>query len=89
MGPNFRNANGTVNSNSDGKGDNKSKKPWVRPQLGPETVPVLREWLLSPEHVDSPYPNQRETEAIMQRTGLDKTQLKHWFINARKRIFKP
>jgi len=25
----------------------------------------------------------------MERTGLDKTQLKHWFNNARKRILKP
>ena len=26
---------------------------------------------------------------LMQRTGLDRNQLKHWFNNARKRILKP
>ena len=37
----------------------------------------------------NPYPNQKEIEMLMQKTGLDKTQLKHWFNNARKRILKP
>eukprot|EP00579_Thalassiosira_antarctica_P001372 CAMPEP_0201872278 /NCGR_PEP_ID=MMETSP0902-20130614/5027_1 /ASSEMBLY_ACC=CAM_ASM_000551 /TAXON_ID=420261 /ORGANISM="Thalassiosira antarctica, Strain CCMP982" /LENGTH=863 /DNA_ID=CAMNT_0048398511 /DNA_START=76 /DNA_END=2663 /DNA_ORIENTATION=- len=64
-------------------------RPKERPQLKPETVSILKEWLLSPDHMDNPYPNQRESEMLMERTGLDKTQLKHWFNNARKRILKP
>jgi len=64
-------------------------RPVQRPQLKPETVAILREWLLSPDHVDNPYPNVREMEALMERTGLYKIQLKHWFNNARKRILKP
>eukprot|EP00581_Thalassiosira_minuscula_P012080 CAMPEP_0183734328 /NCGR_PEP_ID=MMETSP0737-20130205/43511_1 /TAXON_ID=385413 /ORGANISM="Thalassiosira miniscula, Strain CCMP1093" /LENGTH=717 /DNA_ID=CAMNT_0025967793 /DNA_START=413 /DNA_END=2569 /DNA_ORIENTATION=+ len=64
-------------------------RPKERPQLKPETVAILKEWLLSPEHMDNPYPNQRESEMLMEKTGLDKTQLKHWFNNARKRILKP
>ena len=39
--------------------------------------------------MDNPYPNQGESEMLMEQTGLDKTQLKHWFNNARKRILKP
>jgi hypothetical protein len=64
-------------------------RPRERPQLRPETVAILKDWLLSPEHVDNPYPNQRESEMLMKKTGLDKVQLKHWFNNARKRILKP
>jgi len=64
-------------------------RPKERPQLKPETVAILKKWLLSPDHMDNPYPNQRESEMLMDKTGLDKTQLKHWFNNARKRILKP
>ena len=64
-------------------------RPKERPQLKPETVSILKDWLLDPEHMDNPYPNQPETEKLMKKTGLDKTQLKHWFNNARKRILKP
>jgi len=64
-------------------------RPKERPQLKAETVAILKEWLLSPDHMDNPYPNQHETEILMEKTGLDKAQLKHWFNNARKRILKP
>jgi hypothetical protein len=64
-------------------------RPKRRPQLKPETVAILKEWLLSPEHVENPYPTAKDTEILMLKTGLDKTQLKHWFNNARKRILKP
>jgi len=64
-------------------------RPKERPQLKPETVAILKKWLLSPDHMDNPYPNQCESEMLMDKTGLDKTQLKHWFNNARKRILKP
>ncbi|EJK62369.1 hypothetical protein THAOC_17022 [Thalassiosira oceanica] len=64
-------------------------RPKERPQLKPETVSILKDWLLDPEHMDNPYPNQPETEKLMKKTGLDKIQLKHWFNNARKRILKP
>lgn len=64
-------------------------RPKKRPQLKPETVSILKQWILSPEHVDNPYPTPKETEMLLRKTGLDKTQLKHWFNNARKRILKP
>jgi hypothetical protein len=64
-------------------------RPKERPQLNKEAVEILKDWLLSPEHVDNPYPNQSESKMLMEQTGLDKTQLKHWFNNARKRILKP
>lgn len=64
-------------------------RPKKRAQLNPATVAILKQWLLSPEHIDNPYPSPHEMKLLMQRTGLDKNQLKHWFNNARKRILKP
>lgn len=64
-------------------------RPSARPQIGPENVGILKEWILSPEHIDNPYPNGRDYEMLMKRTKLDKVQIKHWFNNARKRLLKP
>ncbi|KAL7466082.1 hypothetical protein ACHAXS_006379 [Conticribra weissflogii] len=64
-------------------------RPKVRPQLDPEAVAILKDWLLDPDHVDNPYPNARESDMLLKKTGLEKGQLKHWFNNARKRILKP
>lgn len=64
-------------------------RPKKRAQLNPATVAILKQWLLSPEHIDNPYPSPHEMKLLMQRTGLDRNQLKHWFHNARKRILKP
>jgi hypothetical protein len=64
-------------------------RPKERPQLNKDAVRILKDWLLSPEHVGNPYPNQLETSELMKKTGLEKLQLKHWFNNARKRILNP
>jgi hypothetical protein len=64
-------------------------RPAARPQISPENVVILKEWILSPEHIDNPYPNGRDYEMLMKKTKLDKSQIKHWFNNARKRILKP
>ena len=64
-------------------------RPPARPQLSSEVVSMLKAWLLSPGHIDNPYPTGSEFDMLMETTKLDKTQLKHWFNNARKRIWKP
>jgi hypothetical protein len=70
--------------------DGSSKhRPEARPQLSPDVVSMLKAWLLSPGHIDNPYPTGPELDILMEKTKLDKTQLKHWFNNARKRIWKP
>jgi hypothetical protein len=66
-----------------------SHRPQARPQLSPHVVSLLKAWLLSPSHINNPYPNTRDYEMLMEMTKLDKMQLKHWFNNARKRILKP
>ena len=64
-------------------------RPKRRPQLKSDTVAILKQWLLSPEHIHNPYPTPEEFDTLQDQTQMSKTQLKHWFNNARKRILKP
>lgn len=68
----------------DGKDRNKSRR-----ELPPGAVAALKAWLLSPEHFSHPYPTPQDQAMLMQKTGIDKKQLKNWFTNARRRIWKP
>ena len=71
----------TTNMEEDGP---KSKR-----ELPEGAVATLRAWLLSPEHITHPYPTPQDQALLMQKTGIDKKQLKNWFTNARRRIWKP
>ena len=68
----------------DGKGKTKSRR-----ELPQGAVATLKAWLLSPEHFSHPYPTPQDQAMLMQKTGIDKKQLKNWFTNARRRIWKP
>ena len=50
---------------------------------------ILKDWLLSDEHFTHPYPTTSDQAQLMQMTGIGKKQLKNWFTNARRRIWKP
>eukprot|EP00429_Kryptoperidinium_foliaceum_P010873 CAMPEP_0176003150 /NCGR_PEP_ID=MMETSP0120_2-20121206/1021_1 /TAXON_ID=160619 /ORGANISM="Kryptoperidinium foliaceum, Strain CCMP 1326" /LENGTH=361 /DNA_ID=CAMNT_0017335775 /DNA_START=179 /DNA_END=1264 /DNA_ORIENTATION=- len=67
-----------------GKGRGKSRR-----ELPAGAVATLKAWLLSPEHFTHPYPTPQDQAMLMQKTGIDKKQLKNWFTNARRRIWKP
>jgi Homeobox KN domain len=67
-----------------GKGRSKSRR-----ELPSGAVATLKAWLLSPEHFTHPYPTPQDQAMLMQKTGIDKKQLKNWFTNARRRIWKP
>lgn len=60
-----------------------------RPQRGlPETsVSILRAWLF--EHFLHPYPTEAEKLMLARQTGLTRSQISNWFINARVRLWKP
>jgi len=66
------------------KGRSKSRR-----ELPAGAVATLKAWLLSPEHFTHPYPTPQDQQMLMQKTGIDKKQLKNWFTNARRRIWKP
>ncbi|XP_010256766.1 PREDICTED: BEL1-like homeodomain protein 9 [Nelumbo nucifera] len=60
-----------------------------RPQRGlPErAVAVLRAWLF--EHFLRPYPTDTDKQMLAKQTGLSRSQVSNWFINARVRLWKP
>ncbi|KAH7650600.1 Transcription factor MEIS1 and related HOX domain proteins protein [Dioscorea alata] len=60
-----------------------------RPQRGlPEnSVSILRVWLF--EHFLHPYPNDSDKLMLARQTGLARSQVSNWFINARVRLWKP
>ncbi|XP_043705915.1 homeobox protein BEL1 homolog [Telopea speciosissima] len=62
--------------------------PW-RPQRGlPErSISVLRAWLF--EHFLHPYPSDVDKHILSSQTGLSRSQVSNWFINARVRLWKP
>ncbi|XP_076961145.1 homeobox protein BEL1 homolog, partial [Bidens hawaiensis] len=62
--------------------------PW-RPQRGlPEqSVNILRVWLF--EHFLHPYPSDVNKRILARQSGLSKSQVSNWFINARVRLWKP
>ncbi|TVU07894.1 hypothetical protein EJB05_41269 [Eragrostis curvula] len=67
------------------RGDQQS---W-RPQRGlPEkSVAVLKAWMF--ENFLRPYPKDNEKEMLAVRSGLSRSQVSNWFINARVRLWKP
>ncbi|KAK4745008.1 hypothetical protein SAY87_011320 [Trapa incisa] len=60
-----------------------------RPQRGlPESsVSILRAWLF--EHFLHPYPKDSDKIILSRQTGLSRSQVSNWFINARVRLWKP
>ncbi|XAR72787.1 hypothetical protein NMG60_11019547 [Bertholletia excelsa] len=60
-----------------------------RPQRGlPESsVSILRAWLF--EHFLHPYPKDSDKTMLARQTGLTRSQVSNWFINARVRLWKP
>lgn len=57
--------------------------------LPASTVDYLKAWMMSPEHVAHPYPTEKEKAQIMADTGIELKQLTNWFVNNRKRYWKP
>ncbi|XP_022971235.1 BEL1-like homeodomain protein 9 isoform X2 [Cucurbita maxima] len=64
-------------------------QPVWRPQRGlPEqAVTVLRGWLF--DHFLHPYPSDTDKLMLAKQTGLSRSQVSNWFINARVRLWKP
>ncbi|XP_057958361.1 homeobox protein ATH1 [Malania oleifera] len=60
-----------------------------RPQRGlPEkSVSVLRAWMF--QNFLHPYPKDAEKHILAVKSGLTRSQVSNWFINARVRLWKP
>ncbi|KAL9259398.1 Homeobox protein ATH1-like protein [Drosera capensis] len=66
----------------------KDEQLW-RPQRGlPEkSVSVLRAWMF--QNFLHPYPKDAEKHLLAIKSGLTRSQVSNWFINARVRLWKP
>ncbi|EPR79522.1 TALE homeodomain protein [Spraguea lophii 42_110] len=49
-----------------------------------EIIKILKKWFN--ENINYPYPSEIEKQNLSCVTGLTLTQIKNWFINARRRI---
>ena len=78
--------NGTSSSTSSSSSSSNNKK---KTALSAHAVEYLKNWMMSPEHVDHPYPTEEEKVHIMNETGIVLKQLTNWFVNNRKRYWKP
>ncbi|XP_072978519.1 uncharacterized protein [Typha angustifolia] len=67
----------------------KSGQQSWRPQRGlPEkSVSVLRAWMF--QNFLHPYPKDNEKHLLAIKSGLTRSQVSNWFINARVRLWKP
>ncbi|KAL2525614.1 Homeobox protein ATH1 [Abeliophyllum distichum] len=67
----------------------KKDHPLWRPQRGlPErSVSVLRAWMF--QNFLHPYPKDAEKHLLALKSGLTRSQVSNWFINARVRLWKP
>lgn len=79
---------GSVTSTPSSKGS-ASKSKRKSNSLPPETVEYLKAWMMSPEHIAHPYPTEQEKAQIMADTAIELKQLTNWFVNNRKRYWKP
>jgi hypothetical protein len=52
-------------------------------------VEYLKNWLMSPEHINHPYPSEAEKAKMVEDTGIDMKRLNNWFVNNRIRFWKP
>ena len=57
--------------------------------LPSHVVDYLKQWLMSPEHINHPYPSESEKARMVADTGIEIKRLNNWFVNNRIRFWKP
>lgn len=60
-----------------------STLPKIGTRFSRESIQILKRWLCN--HVHHPYPSDKEIELLQRQTGLNRTQIKTWLTNARRR----
>ena len=79
----------TTNAPTDTATTKKSNGKRKSASLPSESVEYLKAWMMSPEHISHPYPTEQEKVEIMKDTDIELKQLTNWFVNNRKRYWKP
>ena len=69
--------------------NNRKKNPPKNPHFpySKAVRKILREWLV--QHLTNPYPSDSQKMHLAGETGLTIAQVNTWFVNARRRNFKP
>lgn len=57
--------------------------------LPSHVVDYLKAWLMSPEHINHPYPTEKEKAQMVADTDIELKRLNNWFVNNRIRYWKP
>jgi hypothetical protein len=57
--------------------------------LPSNVVDYLKDWLMSPEHINHPYPTEEEKMQMVADTSIELKRLNNWFVNNRIRYWKP
>ncbi|PPE01624.1 hypothetical protein GOBAR_DD01341 [Gossypium barbadense] len=84
----IRAANKNLGEEEDGVGEAaKIEGSRLKRGLPERSVSVLRAWLF--EHFLHPYPKDSDKHMLAKQTGLTRSQVSNWFINARVRLWKP
>lgn len=73
--------NTSENGKSQGRGRSNS--------LPASVVDYLKAWLMSPDHINHPYPTEKEKALMVADTGIELKRLNNWFVNNRIRYWKP
>ncbi len=80
----FKNASISVscwNDSPDSVSSGKKRKDRSgHPKLNQLAVNFLRSWLLSRQHIEQPYPSEQNYADLSRATGVEKPQLKNWFV---------
>jgi hypothetical protein len=71
----------TENAKSQGRGRSNS--------LPGNVVGYLKAWLMSSDHINHPYPTEKEKAQMVADTGIELKRLNNWFVNNRIRYWKP
>eukprot|EP00181_Compsopogon_caeruleus_P000437 CAMPEP_0184678334 /NCGR_PEP_ID=MMETSP0312-20130426/1058_1 /TAXON_ID=31354 /ORGANISM="Compsopogon coeruleus, Strain SAG 36.94" /LENGTH=357 /DNA_ID=CAMNT_0027126999 /DNA_START=332 /DNA_END=1405 /DNA_ORIENTATION=+ len=58
-----------------------------RGNLPKEATVVFKKWF--DEHLEHPYPSDEEKQEMSRLTGVSVQQITNWYINHRKRVWKP
>lgn len=63
--------------------EGRPKKGAAAARFPKPAVKILKDWMI--EHVDHPYPTDKDKEMLKQQTGLSIGQISNWMANTRRR----
>mmetsp|Transcript_33130 Transcript_33130/g.43629 ORF Transcript_33130/g.43629 Transcript_33130/m.43629 type:complete len:407 (+) Transcript_33130:163-1383(+) len=75
--------------NSENEGVSNEEDSCIEETISQRSTDILKDWLLTPCNFIHPYPDAKAKKMLVEKAGLSSLQLKNWFTNARRRIWRP